>query len=98
MNLKINEKNIKRLGEFGYLENENRSYKPVEFDEDGFFCAIKTNHKKKIAIQIDYVDGLEVKVYRYKGEEMSHTTIKYIKNIKPYIQELIDNSILELVE
>ena len=94
--------------------NKDEPCTHLDDDGDPYLGAIKTWHKGDggvaVAIEVfpSYVDGKAMKsdlnayleVYTYKGKPLDHKQIKELHNddCLPYLKELIDLGIVEVIE
>ncbi len=92
---------VEQLEGHGFCENEWRAVnKPIYVDEDGIYEAIKIVDDVAITVEdlTYYGEGCYVEAYRFKKQKNDiHKRIGEI-DPKPYIQDLIDANLVEVVK
>jgi hypothetical protein len=96
---------VSALNQNGFRDNERDKENPVFKNEDGEITAIKTWHNEGVGVActierlLNY-EGLidEVFFYTYVGKYNNHDTLNIVNDYTPYINELIENGIIEVEE
>jgi hypothetical protein len=99
LELHITEKDVYTLTDLGFINNSLGVEEEIEVDEEKQFEAIKTYHEDRVAVAIEYVDKkVAIKIYKYDGEKNNHHRVGIPKDIKPFLQDLIDAGLVEYEE
>ncbi len=92
------------LTKLGYVDNRyslNDITYPIDVTDEGEFIASKCFPKSKVTVSLSkftydsmktYVT--EIECYQYEGKPHNHKKIRDVKNMKQYLQDLIDEGLL----
>lgn len=99
----VTDEMLKTLGYYdNRLDYDNKKY-PIEVTEDGEYEASKWFPKEKVCVDVSKIMTMgkyvtDIEVYRYKGIETNHKQVSRVRDVIPYIQDLIDLGYVEVVE
>lgn len=83
------------------LDYGNKKH-PIEVTEDDEYEASKWFPKNNVCVAVSKIMDMgkyvmDIEVYQYKGIETNHKKISNVIDVKPYIQDLIDANLVEVI-